>query len=169
MRPPAPWAILDVDLAGPLESLHAPPDASGILVRFRFRGAVLGFGSLLPSELPLSAAELARFSARTVAPVAADWLRIGNGYDTPATGVQSQRTADVDPLLTESVLGRLDRIFAERRARPARRSASIVICTRGRPEALEGCLTSVAPEVARDGPISPARTSAPRSARGHRR
>ena len=149
MRPPAPWAILDVDLARPLEALRAPPEASGILVVFRFRGAVLGFGSLLPCELPLSTGELARFSARTVAPIAADWLRIGNGYDTPATGVRSQRTADVDPLLTGSVLGRLDRVFAERRTRPAHHTASIVICTRGRPDALEGCLTSVAPEIAR--------------------
>ncbi|MGE0294932.1 MAG: glycosyltransferase [Hyphomonadaceae bacterium] len=112
------------------------------LVVFRYKGAVLGYEHVLPSELPLTTAEHARLAARAVAPSVAELLHLGgdNGELLP-------RWMEPEPLdRKDALFKRLDAALAERRSRPITLSASIVICTLGRPADLAECLAAIEAE-----------------------
>lgn len=148
MKPPAPWALIDIDLADRLEVLKAPTGATAVLTVFRLSGAVLGYGYLLPSELPMSTTDLACLAARSVATATEQWRRLGPGYGIPPTPNRPKSAPIALPLPTGNVLAQLQHVIRKRRARPVRHTASIVICTHKRPQALAGCLAAIAPEIA---------------------
>ncbi|PKQ05322.1 MAG: hypothetical protein CVT71_01970, partial [Alphaproteobacteria bacterium HGW-Alphaproteobacteria-10] len=86
-RAPAPWTIVDVDLAAPIPDLPRPERAEATLLVIRCDGAFLGMQPLLASDLPMTGADLGRFAAQAAATVAAQLVRL-DGADllapTPA-------------------------------------------------------------------------------------
>lgn len=142
MTPQAPWHILNVDLAH-----HDGPFDPGIdrpaLVVLRHRGAVLGRAHILPCELPMTTAEFAAFVAQHCGATIGECLRLGAADDRPRPRPDPPRPE----LLGADCLARLDDVLAERRARPITLSASIVICTRQRPQDLAACLAGIAAEI----------------------
>ena len=146
MRPPAPWHIVDVELsdeAKPLAKMDRP-----VLVVFRYRGAVLGFWHALPSDLPITASEMARIAAVATGWTVLELLRLGLQDETmePAT----RAAASAEELATsgaEGLLARLDRSLAVRQERPIPVTGAIVICTRNRAADLRDCLESVSAEI----------------------
>lgn len=140
MRPPAPWTILDVDLDGPAPALDSAGGAEALVMAFRRRGAVLGRLCLLPENLPLTGREVEALAAKAIAPAVADLLG-GDGAPVPFRRARQPRV--LPDGLGDDPLARLDRIIERRRARPMPVSATLVICTRGRPAELYGCLTSI--------------------------
>ena len=143
MRPPAPWKILDIDLAaqnGPFD----PGIEHPTLVILRYCGAVLARAHLLPCELPMTAAEFAAFAAQHCAATVHELLRLGTTDDRLLPRPELSRPE----VLGADCLARLDDVLAARRARPITLTASIVICTRQRPQDLAACLKAIAPEIA---------------------
>src|SRR5690349_19652327 len=80
IRPPAPWSIVNIDLADGIGSFGEGVDRPCFVV-FRYKGAVLGYEHLLPSELPLTTAEHVRLAARALAPAVVELLRYGGVDD----------------------------------------------------------------------------------------
>src|SRR4051812_48678438 len=124
IRPPAPWSIVNIDLADGIGPFGEGVDRPCFVI-FRYKGAVLGYEHLMPSDLPLTAAEHARLAARAVAPAVAELLRLHRDDD-----LMVPVRIEPDPLrMKGALLQRLDALLAERRSRPITLSASIVICT----------------------------------------
>jgi glycosyltransferase involved in cell wall biosynthesis len=150
VRAPAPWTIVDVDLAAPIPDLPRPDRAEAVLLVLRCDGAFLGMREVLASDLPMTGAELGRFAAEAAAPVATDLIGL-DGADLPAPTPARPRPAfrlPDAPALADA-LATLRQVIARRRARPAARSVAIVICTRRRPDDLAACLDGIAAEIAR--------------------
>jgi glycosyltransferase involved in cell wall biosynthesis len=148
-RPPAPWALVEIDLAAPLSALARPEGAEAALLVIRCDGAPLGMHPVLAAELPISAADLGRLASQAVAPVVADLLRL-DGEDAPApTPARPPRVPTIPRAVADGdALGALRASIARRRARPAARSVAIAICTRRRPADLAVCLDGIAAEIA---------------------
>jgi len=141
LRPPAPWTILHVDLADGIGPLDPGVDRPCLVV-FRYKGAVLGYEHLLPSELPLTQAEHARLAAQAVAWNVRELVRLGGYNDEMLPNrIEMERLG-----ATEKLLAQLDAVLAAQRSRPTALSASIVICTRKRPEDLAACLAAIEAE-----------------------
>lgn len=145
MRPPAPWHIFDVDLAHHKGAFDPGIDRPTLVI-LRRHGAVLGRAHLMPNELPMTAAEFAEFAAQHCAEAVRHSLRLGLVDDRPWPRLK--RPPSETPLLGADCLARLDDVITERRARPVTLSASIVICTRQRPQDLAACLEAIAAEIA---------------------
>jgi glycosyltransferase involved in cell wall biosynthesis len=146
MRPSAPWQIIEVELAEGRGGAFAPPLAAPALLIFRFRGAVLGQAHLLPSDLPMTPAEFASFTAHHVATTL--FCVLGSRASDCAAWSQAGGGHGADTPVAEDLLGRLDHMLAQRQGGPRTATASIVICTRHRPEALAQCLNSISQEIA---------------------
>lgn len=145
MRPPAPWHILDVDLAerdGPFD----PGIDRPALTILRYRGAVLGRTWLLPSDLPMTAAEFAELAGQICGSPVQELVRLHTQDDVLRVQGAPMRPDALAP--GADALERLDAALSARRARPVSLTASIVICTRQRPQELAACLDAIAPEIA---------------------
>ena len=143
MSPSAPWQILDIDLAaqnGPFD----PGIEHPALVILRYHGAVLARAHLLPCELPMTAAEFAAFAAQHCTATVHELLRLGATDDRLRPRPDPSRPE----VLGADCLAQLDDVLAARRARPITLTASIVICTRQRPQDLAACLKAIALEIA---------------------
>ena len=145
MRPPAPWAILDVDLGAPLGDLARPAGASAVVLRFRLEGAVLGLSHQIAGAFPMTAGELARLAALATGDVVALLLATEAepvGLARLIEASQRRGPPHADPL------SRLRELLARRRARPVTTTGSVVVCTRHRPDDLRGCLDALRAEIA---------------------
>ena len=145
MRPPAPWAILDVDLGVPLDDLALPPGANAVVLRFRLEGAVLGLSHQPAGAFPMGVGEVARLAALATGDTVALLLATGAeplGLERLAEAWEGRERPGADPL------ARLSHALAARRARPPRAGGTVVVCTRHRADDLRGCLEALAPEIA---------------------
>ena len=145
----APWAIEHVDLGRPLPALPAPGGADGLRVVFWLDGVALGSVDLAASELPLAPGPLGELAARVVAP-GVGWHLFGRSFEPPLPlrrGVAPplREALDIrDVAGIERPLAELRRRLAATAAADRGRGTSVVVCTRGRPEALARCLASLA-------------------------
>lgn len=141
MRVSPPFEILDVDLAHGVPAVDANLGRPALVI-LRYRGAVIGRAHLLPTDLPMTAAEFAAFAGRHVWWCVTELSRTGGADGT----LQPERTDPVPPAPESgaALLQSLDAVLDERRTRPVTASASIVICTRHRPRELTDCLASIA-------------------------
>ena len=146
MIPPAPWAVLDLELTEPAPALLAGDEAA-VWAVVRYRGAFAGILRVLPSELPMTCEEVARAAAEIAAPALRGWLRHGIGFRPARIRAAPRSSGPAEDVLRDGSLIDLDRVLAEHRSRPATVSASIVICTRHRPRALAECLGSIVAEI----------------------
>lgn len=147
MTPPAPWTILNIDLADGLPDLMTI-ETPGLLVIFRYRNAVVGKVHLLPENFPLRAADLALVAAQSTQGAIAELLRLGAQDKKAETPFSPVAPAGLSQILGPDVLDRLAEHLAERRSRPIGVSASIVICTRHRSHDLARCLEAIQSEIA---------------------
>lgn len=145
MRPPAPWDILDIDLALPDQR---PPEVLDrpALLHLRYRGAVLERAFLLPTDLPMTDAEFSLFAARHIRWTVSELLAL-EGRVSLLSPTHTSRSSKIDTL-PESPLARLDETLQTRRARKGELTASIVICTRHRARELDECLQHLTGELA---------------------
>ena len=146
MRPAAPWAILETDVADWIGGPFAPPLDRPALLLFRYRGAVVGTAHLLPSDLPMTDIEFATFAASHVGVAISEIIRLGPDDDRLRPQGRHHNLSAVR--LKGDMLASLDLVLAERRSRPIDVTASIVICTRHRPQDLATCLASIRDEIA---------------------
>lgn len=143
MRPPAPWTILDVDVADHAGAFE-PALERPTLVLLRFRGVLLGEAQLLPSDVPMTAAEFATLVAARIGPTAVGLVAAETTERAVVDDPARHRRLDV---LTPDVLTQLDTALARSRARPVTLSASILVTARGRPAELQTCLDTLLPEL----------------------
>ena len=146
MRPPSPWIIIEKDLAEGIQGAFAPAVSGPALLLFRFRGAVVGQAHLLPCDLPMTAAEFATFAASHIGSTVAEIVRLGVSDAPSRPGDGPDALPSFPP--RDDPLTHLDQILERRRAGPVAVSASIVICTRHRPDAIAQCLRSIRAEIA---------------------
>lgn len=143
MSPPAPWTVLHLDLAEGLRDIPPLNGAAALKAIFRWRRAVLGYAYLLPSDLPMSAAELASLAARAIAPSLVKWLAAGKGY----TVVAGPPTPEPEPNLSDLIedpLASFDRLLQGRLNQPIHSSYTIVVCTCNTPAELAQRLPTIA-------------------------
>ena len=151
-RPPAPWAIREIDLASPPpEGLERPEGAGAILLLIRYRGAPLARVRLTAGETPMSAGETRRLAAEAAGRAVAEWLSGGAVDRLAPTPAAPRQPREALAALAEcgDVLDRLEPILAARRAASTAAEATIAVCTRGRPQELEGCLRALEGEIAK--------------------
>lgn len=146
MRPPAPWAVLHIDLERLPRRLEAPAGACGIVLCFRLRGMVLGIAHELPNAFPMAMGDLARRAALATGDTVA--LLLGSGL-RPIRPGELGRCWTLSPVPDATSLDRLAHLITARRAVTSDLEASIVICTRRRAADLAGCLASLSEEVAK--------------------
>ncbi len=143
MIPPAPWDILEIDVAENLASMPRSLTRPALVI-FRYQGAVLGLAHLLPSELPMSFAEAVAFVAGVIGGTAVELAHLGTADVQRKAGITPQPAAglrsDINPF------DRLDLALAARRARPLRLSATIVVLMWNRPASLSACLSALGSE-----------------------
>lgn len=150
MTPGGPWVIHDIELSDPPDSLAVPRGARAALLILRLHGAVFGRLPLLPGELPLSGREVFRLATSQLAQFLHAHLASEVDY-LPArpNGSASLPSANaLMSLLKEGCFTPLANRLDARRARKSNLTASIVICTVGRPAALRDCLGGLAAEIA---------------------
>ena len=146
MRPPAPWAVLDVDLGAPPRGLARPPGARAAVLRFRLDGAVLGVSHQLACAFPIPKAEVARLAALATGDTVAMLLAVGAEPLGP-TALEETWARREAPVASDP-LRRLRGVLAARRARAPGVSGSVVVCTRHRSADLAGCLAAMRDEIA---------------------
>jgi glycosyltransferase involved in cell wall biosynthesis len=143
MRPPAPWRILEVDLAKHEGGFNPGIDRPALMI-LRRHGAVLGRVQVLPSDLPMSAGEFAELAGRACGDAVMRLLGLGMAEErpkrAPTPGEAFASGADA--------FDRLDAALAARRSRPVPCTGSIIVCTRRRPRDLAACLNAIGPEFA---------------------
>ena len=108
-----PWKILHLDLSQEIPSLPSKPGFQGFFVVFWWRGIPLGQRWIPSEQLPIPAAELTEHALTVITPV----------VDRPLNTLQE----------------RFSLTLSESRGL----SASVVVCTRDRPEQLRRCLSSL--------------------------
>lgn len=148
-RPPAPWAVLNLDVEALPEALEPPPGANAAMVVWRLRGQPLG-DTWFAAGAPTPRAELRARAHASAGLGAARLLAAGVDGEEPAwteTGVAGSLPDPVDPT-DPAVAAALAEALATRAARPVAASASIVICTRDRAVQLRDCLAAIADEIA---------------------
>lgn len=142
-----PWKIVNVELRQPLPDLTADVGTGGLFVVFWCQGVPVGQLLLPASLLPINSAQLAVSAAQRVARAVGHGL-MKHGYSAPpfflsatARGPELAQVLKIArPLESFSHLARPDNALEDEFTAP---SASVIICTRNRPEALRNCLSSL--------------------------
>jgi hypothetical protein len=129
--PPYGWKILHLDLSR-IEAVSLEPGYQGSYLYFWHEGRPMGHYELA-DELPLSETQVRNLAALVIAPAVKAWL---SRYDPG-------ETCPVQPGGTP-LLSRLSSYWRRETGSSAPQDVSLVICTRDRPERLEGCLRSIA-------------------------
>ena len=124
---PTPCKIAFVALENGPIPLQVEPRYRALLVCFVLSGAPLGHCLLHASELPLSAVQMWALATEAILPAVAQRLR----------GASVTELATIDPLSA------FREFWRRRPAPPDAECASIVICTRERPDSLHRCLRSL--------------------------
>jgi GT2 family glycosyltransferase len=132
-----PWRIEHVHLERTIPDLPHDRGIGGVYAVYWWRDLPLGLERIVPAELPLSGHEVRERALRTIAPAV-------------ARGLASQRPSApgraMEPIWKdERPLGALQRHVDAGAAAARGLTASVVICTRDRPELLARCLQSLTP------------------------
>jgi GT2 family glycosyltransferase len=130
--PQGGWKILHIDLSR-IGAISLDPGYDGQYLFFWHESRPLGDKELTASELPLSETQVRNLAVHAIAPAVTAYLR---------------RIGPDGQCLTETasppLLSRLSNAWRNASLSPIGEDVSLVICTRDRPERLDGCLRSVA-------------------------
>jgi GT2 family glycosyltransferase len=144
MRLKAPCRIRHIDLAEGIPDLPVESGANSLLVIFWWRDVPLGCDRLATTELPLPPSTVLHRAARAVTPAIGDRL-LDHGFKAHLPVYRHRMPEDCPPDLA-TLIGvdrPLETIAHPHIAAAARPPVSLIICTRGRPEALKRCLMSI--------------------------
>lgn len=148
MSDPERWEVRQIQLDGPPPAAPGVPDAKGVYLQL-WRGDVpLGHLWLDERALPVGGSALRQTAARAIAPAVGDHL-FAKGFAAPLPGLRNapepEPPESLGPLAALSgPLGQIDQKFPNDPKPAPEMSVSVVVCTRGRPESLRNCLTSLA-------------------------
>ena len=141
-----PWRILHLDLGRTLPELPADLATEGIYAVFWWRDVPVADAWLAGSQLPLPPHRLRELALQRLAPALAAALGVA-ADGKPVRGAQDGFPSDPPErpvsALFDLPLTRLARTVADRETRAAAFRASIIVCTRGRPESLARTLASL--------------------------
>lgn len=142
----APWHIQHVDLSEDVPALPHSSAAAGYYVVFWWRTIPLGQQYIPAARLPISAVRLTDLAVRAIVPAMGHYL-LGRGFEPPMPlrGKRPPPTGpDFDALAAlDEPFECLDALFGRAAGAGPRRSVSVVICTRDRPESLVHCLRAL--------------------------
>jgi GT2 family glycosyltransferase/SAM-dependent methyltransferase len=144
-----PRRVVHVDLAQGLPKLDGGSDGRDLYVVFWWKDFALAHAELAAEQL--EGPGVPHLVANFVAPAVGDLLfaRGFEGRDPQLPQLPREPAPELEQLLTLSKpLAGLDARIEERRRRPVGPSASVVICTRDRPDQLRRCLESIAASAA---------------------
>ena len=143
----APCRIRHVEMEQGFADVAAEADAASVLLVFWWRGIPLGSHLLSAGELPMPRSAVANIAAGAVATAVGAQV-LDHGFSAPwpvrRRRVRHEPPPDLDALKALAVpLERLATADAGRPRDPEAQRASLIICTRGRPETLLRCLGSL--------------------------
>lgn len=124
-----PFAIHHVDLLHPLDTLHADPASNGAYVVFWAHGIPLGHRLIPAHALPMSPAMLQTYAYAAISPTVAHY---------------SKKAATLNSETSAAPLDAVKHVLQARTLRYGPADASVVVCTRDRPEHLSECLDTLA-------------------------
>jgi GT2 family glycosyltransferase len=133
------WKVLHVELSQ-IRSITLEPDYQGVYICFWHEYRPLGHRELLAQELPLSEVQLRNITVLAIAPAVHSYLRTTDASDrceanTDRPGMDARASG---------LLSSLTAAWRREQASFVARDASLIICTRDRPEQLRRCLQSTA-------------------------
>lgn len=144
----APWKIINVELAEPMQNITLEPEYNAAYLIYRFDGIVLGYDMVEKWEFPLRASELPVRAAPKVSRAIRDILAIDPLAELPAWTPRGAASYWLgSPEIDEDALPKLAAYIATRRSRPVTVTPSIVICTRARPDQLRDTLAAIRHEI----------------------
>lgn len=132
-----PWRIAHLRLDAAVQEMAPEESCDGVYAVFWWQDVPLGLARISARELPLSAGQLIDLGLATIAPAVA--RRVG-GAGGPV-------------FMLDAPLSRLRDLVEVPCAAVAELSASIVVCTRDRPDMLARCLQSLTPTLGRGDEI----------------
>jgi GT2 family glycosyltransferase len=145
MKPFAPWTIIHLDLGSGFPSL-APTEGRGPTLLFLWHcGIPLGQLEIVPELAPLSPQELTRLIVRAVTPAVGDHI-LKKGFHAALPVRKAAPPIPPDLAEVASVrdpLKRMEMQMSLSTAGAKRMGASVVVCTRDRPEQLSRCLDAM--------------------------
>ncbi len=138
----APCQVIHVDLLQHLQGLEIAPGYRSALVIFWLRGRPLGRAQLVAGEFPLPPASVASLAAKTIAPALGVLIAPGSfAAMLPDCDNDTANLKAVDVALLDRPLDRVAPVSEA--AAGACAQASVIVCTRERPELLEKCLAAL--------------------------
>lgn len=134
------WTIRHLDLADGATELE--PSRCGVYLVLWWRSLPLGAKALLPAETPLRSDQLLALAAQFIADQAS--ARAAASGEPPQAGVDGQprQPLTLAAAADTPLLGALDALGAPSASTAER--LTVIVCTRGRPHMLQGCLASLA-------------------------
>ena len=140
-----PWRIAHVHLDRAMPELPQDPRSGGVYVVYWWRDLPLGLDRVATDELPISAHDVYERGLATIAPAVAAGLQTRQADAGRSSGSGTVSSEQPAAWTTESPLQTLHALVAARTVAAGALFASVVICTRDRPELLTRCLDSLAP------------------------
>ncbi len=143
------WGIRHLDLEEELPELACVPGQAGLSVLLWFSGVPLGKLDYLAEELPVSATALEAAVPRAIAASVGDRL-FGRDFEgaMPLRRPAERPEPDLQAILSHlGLLPALKEALALPAPTPEFGRLSVVICTADRPERLDRCLASLAPNL----------------------
>ena len=143
----APCRILHIEMEHGFTDVAIEAGSASVLLVFWWRGIPLGCHVLTAGELPMPRSAVANIAAGVVATaVGSQVLERGFSAPWPVRRRRLRQEPPPDLEALRALSAPLERVAAARAGRdraPQLARASLIICTRGRPEALLRCLASL--------------------------
>ena len=139
-----PWKILHLDLNHGIPSLPSEPGFQGFFVVFWWQGIPLGQRWIPAKQIPMRAAELTEHALTVITPAVGGHL-VGRCFEEPWSN-SHPKGCDMDLkelAALDRPLNTLHEHFLLSLSETEDLSASVLVCTRDRPEQLRRCLTSL--------------------------
>jgi GT2 family glycosyltransferase len=156
MTPYRPWRILNVDLAQAPPELRAESGTEGIYAIFWWHDIPVGDAWLSAAQLPLSRHRVRALSLQRIAPALAAGLGFASdGHAVLASDEGSASTPSAQALAShfDRPLTRLARTAEDLETRAAPLRASVIVCTRDRPDSVARTLRSLCDALGTDDEI----------------
>jgi len=140
-----PWRIAHVHLDRPTPEFPGDPRVGGIYVVYWWRDLPLGLDRVTADELPISAPDVRERGLTRIVAAVAHGLQTRQSAADPSSRGGTASTEQGAAWKTPRPLQTLHDLVAAKTAAARNISASVVICTRDRPELLARCLDSLTP------------------------